>query len=529
MGAILYITRKKLKNTILRIIRRPARLIATLAALALIVWMLVGLPSQSGGKMDIAILQSGFLVWLLMLGTLTAMSSLESGSALFQLSDVNLLFVSPLSPKTILAYGLMQQTGKTFAGFIFLLFYSGMLVENFGLGATDVLALILGTVVFLVTVQILAQCLYCITNRGAVQRTVIQGAILFVPLFFALYVLYQVRQDISWQAVYTAAASPVLDAFPIIGWVKGAVFALIAEDMQGAILYTALTAAALLLEVFLFIKIDADYYEDVLSSAEKTFELRKAMKEKRLANLGRKKKVGKTGLNAGWGASAFFFKHLCEARRRKRFPFSGSTVLLLLINLGSTGVMTLVSRNKGKALDSTVTLLVACGLSVYLLFFQNAAGEWSQELQKPYLYLVPEKPFQKLLWASLSTVLDTAMNGFFVFILLGFIFRANPFMVAACILAYAAFGALFTAGSVLGLSVLGSIPNRGIIMVLYMLLLLLVMAPGIVGTLLIVFVLQADFFAAPLVIAMPIIIWNICVSFLILYGCRNLLSSWENN
>jgi hypothetical protein len=65
-------------------------------------------------------------------------------------------------------------------------------------------------------------------------------------------------------------------------------------------------------------------------------------------------------------------------------------------------------------------------------------------------------------------------------------------------------------------------------MVLYMLLLLLVMAPGIVGTLLIVFVLQADFFAAPLVSAMPIIIWNICVSFLILYGCRNLLSSWEN-
>jgi hypothetical protein len=529
LEAILYITRKKLKNTILRLVRRPARLIVTLASLALIVWMLLDLPSQSGGEMDIAVLQSGYLAWLLVLGTITAMSSLESGSALFQLSDVNLLFVSPLSPKTTLAYGLMQQTGKTFAGFIFLLFYSGMLIENFGLGATDVLVLILGTVVFLVVVQILAQCLYCIANRGAVQRAGIKGGILFVPLIFALFVLYRIQHDISWQAVYTAAASPVLDAFPIIGWVRGAVFALIAEDMQGAMLYIALTAAALLLVVFLFIKIDADYYEDVLSSAEKTFELRRAMKEKRSANLGRKKKVGKTGINAGWGASVFFFKHLCEARRRNRFPFSGSTVLLLLVNLGVTGIMTLVSRNNGEALDSTAALVVACGLSIYLLFFQNAAGEWSKELQKPYLYLVPEKPFRKLLWASLSTVLGTAMNGFVAFTLLGFIFHANPFMVAACILAYAAFGTLFTAGSVLGRSVLGSIPNRGIIMVLYMLLLLLVMAPGIAGTLFIVFALQADFFAAPLVIAMPIIIWNVFVSFLILYGCQNLLSSWENS
>lgn len=529
MEAILYITRKKLKNTILRLVRKPARLIVTLAAFALIVWMLLDMPAQSGGKMNIAILQSGYLAWLLVLGTITALSSLESGSLLFSLSDVNLLFVSPLSPKTILAYGLMQQTGKTFAGFIFLLFYSGMLIENFGLASMDVVVLILGTVVFLAIVQILAQCLYCIANRGAVQRAAIKGKILLVPLVFALYVLYQIRQDISWQTAYTAAASPVLDAFPVVGWVRGAVFALITGDMRGAMLYIALTAAALLLVIFLLMKIDADYYEDVLSGAEKTFEVRTAVKEKRSLRTRRKKKVGKTGLNAGWGASAFFFKHFCEARRRNRFPFSGSTVLLLLVNLGVTGIMTLVSRNNGETLDSTAALVVACGLSVYLLFFQNAAGEWSQELQKPYLYLVPEKPFQKLLWASLSTVLGTAMNGFVVFILLGIIFHANPFTVAACILAYAAFGTLFTAGSVLGRSVLGSIPNRGIIMVLYMLLLLLVMAPGIAGTLLIVFALQPDFLAAPLVIALPIVIWNILSSLLILYGCRNLLLSWENS
>ena len=529
MEAILYLTRKKLKNTILRVVRRPARLIVTLASLALIIWMLLDLPSQSGGKKDIAILQSGYLAWLLMLGTITAMSSLESGSSLFQLSDVNLLFVSPISPKINLAYGLMQQTGKTFAGFVFLLFYSGMLIENFGLVAMDIMVLILGTVLFLVIVQILAQCLYCIANKSTVWRTVIKGGILFVPLVFALYVLYQVRQDINWQTIYTAAASPVLDTFPVIGWVRGAVFAFIAKDMQGAMIYSVLTAAALLLVVFLFIKIDADYYEDVLGSAERTFEMRRAIKEKRSIQVRRKTKIGKTGINAGWGASAFFFKHLCVARRHRQFLLRYSTVILLLVNLGITGIIALKSYNDGQAVNSTATLLSSCGFSIYLLFFQNAAGEWAKELQKPYLYLVPEKPFQKLLWASLSTVVEIALNGFMVFILLGFILHANPFTVITCILAYAAFGMMFTAGSVLGRSVLGSVPNRGIIMILYMLLLLLLMAPGIVGTLLTMSVLQADFLATPFVIALPIIIWNIIVSFLILYGCRNLLSSWENN
>ncbi|WP_411675809.1 putative ABC exporter domain-containing protein [Caproicibacter sp.] len=531
MEAILYIARKQLKNSAVKLVRRPVRLIAVLASAALIVWMLLDMPSKSQGRLDPAILQSGFLVWLLVLGTITALASLESGSSLFRLPDVNLLFVSPVSPKTILAYGLVRQTGKTFAGFAFLLFYSGMLIDSFGITAADVVTLILGTALFLVVVQVLALLLYCVANRGPSYRAAIKAGILAVPLLVAMYVLYQARTGLSLTAVTKAAAAPILDNFPVVGWARGAVFAVMAGNLSAAALYAALTVIFFALVIFFLLKIDADYYEDVLSNAEKTFELRRAVKEKRGINVSKGKKVGRTGIGNGWGASAFFYKHLCEARRSSRFALvGGSTLTLLLINLGVAGVMALIGSGKADPATADAMLLSGCGLSVYILFFQNVSGDWSRELEKPYLYLVPEDPFRKLFWAGLSTVMKPAVDGFIVFAVLCAVLRANPFTALACALAYAAFGFLFTAGGVLGRRALGSVPNRGVTMMLYMMLLLLVMSPGIAGTLITVFALNAASFAgaAPLLAALPLVVWNIAASLCIFYGCRNLLSSWEN-
>jgi hypothetical protein len=529
VGTILYIARKQIKNNVIQLVRKPVRLIALIVAAALIIWMVWDLPSQSHGQMDLAILQSGFLAWLLVLGTITALSSVESGSSLFQLPDVNLLFVSPLSPKTVLAYGLARQTGKTVAGFAFLLFYSWMLVDNFGITVADVLLLILGSVLFLVAIQALALCLYCFANRGAVQRAAVKAGILAVPFLIILYVLYQSRDGLNFSVIYQTAASPVLDAFPVVGWIRGAVFALIVGNGALAGLYFALTAAFFALTILVLLKIDADYYEDVLSTAEKLFHVRRAIKEKRTVSLPTKKKVGRTGIGRGWGASAFFYKHLMENRRGSRFAWIGSsTLMLLLVNAAVAVVMRVIVSVNGHHAAADAVLFSGCGMSIYVMFFQNMMGDWAKELEKPYLYMVPEDPFRKLFWAGLSTGIQPAVNGLIVFAVMCAALHANPFTGIACVLGYASFGFLFTAGSVLGRRVLGRVPNRGIIMILYMLLLLLVLAPGVGGTLAVVLALDASIAgAAPLLWALPITIWNMTASLLIFYFCRGILFSCE--
>lgn len=532
MGAILYIARKQIINSVRRLLHRPARLIAGLASVALILWMLLGLPSRSGGGADPRLLEGGYLVWLLLLGAVAVYSSLEAGSSLFTLSDVNLLFVSPLSPKKILAFGLVRQTGKTMAGFVFMLFYSGMLIQSFGITASGVVLLILGTVALLLSVQVLGLALYCWTGGSPARRLAVKLGLLCVPALVLLlaYLVFR-RGGGTLEALYAAIASPVLEAVPLVGWTKGAVFALMAGNWLAAAIYLVLLAALLALILVLLFRTDADYYEDVLQGAETTFELRRSIKEKRTVDVRsrRKKKVGKTGIGRGWGADAFFYKHLCEARRGSRFVLLGSsTVILSLVAFGMTAVMTLIGSNNGEPVPTDAILVSVLGAGVYLLFFMSAVGDWSRELAKPYLYLVPEDPFKKLLWAGMTTVLKPALDGLGVFSVMGAAMRSNPFTVIACILGYAGFGFLFTAGSVLGRRVLGSVPNRGALMILYMLLILAVTAPGLAGSIVVIFALGESLSgAAPLLIALPCVLWNVLVSLGIFYGCRNLLASSE--
>ena len=63
--------------------------------------------------MDARILELGYFAILAFLCVLTVWSGLKSGATFFKMSDVNLLFVSPVSPKTILAYGLIKQMGAS--------------------------------------------------------------------------------------------------------------------------------------------------------------------------------------------------------------------------------------------------------------------------------------------------------------------------------------------------------------------------------------------------------------------------------
>lgn len=118
-------------------------------------------------------------------------------------------------------------------------------------------------------------------------------------------------------------------------------------------------------------------------------------------------------------------------------------------------------------------MIIGAAFSCYILFFLNAAGAWMQELMKPYIYLVPASGFTKLVWAAMSTMLKPVVDGVIVFAILGIYAQANPLTVLLCILVYASMGVLYIAGSVLSDRILGTVANKGLIMILYMLILLL--------------------------------------------------------
>ena len=96
-----------------------------------------------------------------------------------------------------------------------------------------------------------------------------------------------------------------------------------------------------------------------------------------------------------------------------------------------------------------------------------------QELLKPYIYLSPASSFAKLVWSAMSTILKPVIAGVIVFTVLGIYMHATPLTAILCMLIYASMGVLYIAGSILSDRILGTIANKGLIMMLYMVVLLL--------------------------------------------------------
>ncbi len=533
MNALAFLVRKQIKNYLLDLIRRPARLVVTLCAAGLLVMMLVS--SQKGssavhGYTDIRLLHGIFLGWLLLIGVPSLLSALKSGTTVFKMSDVNFLFVSPIPPKKILTYGLLKQIVNTLFGFIFLLFYSGMLMQNFRITIFGVVLLVAGSVAYMCFIEVLSLLIYSFSNgKPARQKAVKSVLYLFLAAIVFTVLTVYLKNGCGKAAAFAAVSSPYLEYFPVVGWAKGAVFALISGSTAKAALYGGLFLISFFLCLFLFEKSDADYYEDVLQNTETRFEVQRAAKEKRVAassRSGRKIRVGRKGIGRGWGANVFFYKHLCEARRRSRFLFiSFSTLVMLGIDLI---LCFFVNSSSGNVLTPNRLLLIALAANAYILFLMNAAGDWSRELGKPYIYLVPESPFRKLIWASMTSVLKPVADGAVIFTAVCIVLRASPAVGFICFLAYASFGFLFTAGNILSQRIFGGMANRGLVAFLYIILLLLLLTPGIGAGIAVYYQMGNSPETLRLFLSgLPAAAWNTATSLVIYYACRNLLSDAE--
>ena len=365
MSTIFYMLRKEWKNRLLALFRHPGKLVVYILLVVLLVNSVIStaLTPQAdlGGFLDLRILHGAYLGILLLFTVPILLNALQKGTTFFGMSDVNLLFVSPISPKKILAYGLMKQMGRTLLMMFFFLFYGAMMAQTFGIVWTDTLALVLGAAVTLFSVQVLSLLLYNFTN-GNPARVRTAKAILYVYLaaIVGIILLEFTEGGSNMEALLAAVSSPKLEYLPLLGWIKGACFAFIAGNLAQAGLFAGLTVLAVAACVLVFVRGNVDYFEDVLQSTETAQEQRDALKKAAdsgmmTTNNGKKRKykVRTTGIRRGWGANTFFYKHLCEARRRSRIPFVDSnTIILVLVNLGMAFILSHVWSEEGDVMPA---------------------------------------------------------------------------------------------------------------------------------------------------------------------------------
>lgn len=479
MNAIGYLLCTILKNKILSLRKKPLYLIIYGCIAVTVVLTIV--TSNLGDKSALAIKEYSdirilyaiiALIALLFLVT-QIITGLSSGSTLFNMADVGLLFVSPISSQKILIYGLIKQMGMTLLSAIFILYQVPTIKKSFGLGMETIVYLLIIYAIIIFFTQLIAIATYILTNGNSFRKKIVKIVLFGIIALIILGIYYQYimhHQGIIESAMNVLTFRP-FQFIPVVGWSVMFAWGII----HGSIIYIILPLGLYLISsvamILLFTLRDGDYYEDVLGYTEMYHaKLQDAKSGKMNSNFTKVKlRNNKTGMSSGMGASAIFYRHLLEKKRTSRFMFID--MYTILASIGSGFLCYYVKQ--------PYSVYIVLGVLLYLQIFMTMFGKFSYELSKPYIYLIPEKSIKKVIFSALVTFLKPCVDAIIIFTVVCIFSKTSPILNIFLAFVYISTCAVFICYTILCQRLFGGKPNKVISGALGIALFLLLFAPAV--------------------------------------------------
>ena len=273
MKALSYLMITQIKNRLLSLKKKPAFLILygfiiSMVGFSVVMLLVSNKEIQKTQFADerilyLAIASFGFL--FLMLFTTTGLST---GSSLFTMPDVGLLFVSPISSKKILMYGLISTVGKSLLGSIFIFYQIGNLKANFGYGFKEIFALFIIFALMVVFCQLLSIGIYIYSNGNPRRKSMVK-IILYSTMAAVLLmvILIQKQEQVGMmEAVLRITDSSWFGYVPVAGWITMFFMGVVQGSLVSILIPLFLFIIVGILIISLLTVGTADYYEDVLLS-----------------------------------------------------------------------------------------------------------------------------------------------------------------------------------------------------------------------------------------------------------------------
>ncbi len=522
MRALFYLLLIRFRNRFLSLRKNPAALALVIFLVAVLVVSILTGGSTRGEEVsyrDISEVYAMVTVLYCAIFVMTSYSGLSKGASLYTMPDINLVFTSPITTKKVLLYGLIQQIGTSlFIGF-FLLFQYGWMHTTYGITMGNLAFILLGYAVTLFCGQLTAMVLYSFTSGNEKKKGIAKASILGISGLAVLYLLISVfPQKDQWlaEAVSILNKLPII-VFPVGGWVQTTVTGALTGEWINAAAGFSITALFILALVALMAKGDADFYEDVLQATEVSFSAITAGKQGRIDGaMPQNVKVGRIGIGRGSGADSFYYKHRLESRRARVFILDRTNLVFIFIVV----VFAFFMKNSG--------IMPIFIFASYLQIFSVAMGRWIRELLLPYIYLVPEPSYIKLLHCLRESLLRLTAEAFVLFIPVALIIKMTPMDLITCILARISFGLLFTAGNIVVQRFFSGITIKVLVLFLYFLVMILLVLPGI-GLVLLITVTNVQLLPMNVQIFLVLALCNSLVSLIAIFICRNMLEYSELN
>jgi hypothetical protein len=448
-------------------------------------------------------------------------TGLSTGSTFFTMADVGLLFVAPISSKKILIYGLLSAMGKTIFASIFILFQIPNLKRMFGYSFMEILALFFIYALMVLFCQILSIGIYIFSNGNQNRKNLVRSLLYaFIGiLIVAVYLIIQNKDVEIMEAAKILVDSKWFGYFPIMGWVimffKGVIIGSGIDVLISLIMFSLVS----ILVISLLTAQDADYYEDVLHSTEVTFQRLRDYKEGRniSSTTNRKIKVKEKdqGLLKGKGAIVIAYKHLLEIKRSSRFVFIDGFTILMAIGVGIYSYY----------MENDMMSYVALATLIYFQYFLTVFGRLKIELVKPYIYMIPETSFKKLVAASMSSLLKPCVDSVFIFGTMALVGGVSILQCIFMAFAYCASGAVFVGLTIVYQRAFGGQPNKIAQALIGVFLMFVVLSPAVIVSVIITIYLLSE--PLQFLSSLPYSIICLILAFIMFFTCRNLLDNPE--
>jgi uncharacterized protein YhhL (DUF1145 family) len=225
MKALAYLLFTQIKNRILSLKNKPAFLIlyafiTVMIVGSVVVLLIFGNDMQRQQMADERILLLIMAALGLFFLYAFTYSGLSTGSSLFTMPDVGLLFVAPISSKKILMYGLLSTLGKSLLGSIFIFYQIGNLKANFGYGLKEIFALFLIFALMILFCQLLAIGIYIFSNGNPARKNLVKVILfgIYAVLIVAAFILQRQEQIGILEAAMRIVDSKWFGYIPVTGW-----------------------------------------------------------------------------------------------------------------------------------------------------------------------------------------------------------------------------------------------------------------------------------------------------------------------
>ncbi len=517
MTPFFYLVSRRTKNSIKEFLRKPSRIIFTVFFLAILIFSFytsaVSVPQEGFFRDKTEFYAIVFAVYTYAF-FMTAKNGFINGASMFSMADVNLMFTAPLKEKSVLTFGLFQQLGKSLTLGLFILYQSSLVNNVYGLPVSSLFPILIGYGVTVFIGQMCATLIYILTcsdeERTKKGKAVFYGAFI---LFIGILLCRAYSYGLTLEGLVYASREKIMYFCPVSGFVSFAVQGIIEGELSylasGAVIFTLLCVAYYLT----LSKIKGDFYEDVLKATQISHSAITARKEGKAAeNAPRNVRTGKTGINKGFGASVITYKHKKENRRSN--PLFLSPVSFVMA--GFSLIYCLIFSGENIALFA---------INVYTMSMTVCIGRWAKEFTYPYIYLIPENNFRKLLYLLKADLPLLALESVICFIPLVLLRSCSVAEGIAMTAARFTFGLLFIGTNLILQRFTGDSEKKFFSVMIYFFISLLFSLPAVA-----VGILTGTVF--PFTSVIPYIsmaIINTFISLTVIFLCRNVLEYAEYN